>query len=388
MTLLLAAELPHPFLLGDLLVTRRGAGPCMELPLPSVGLTDVNKALQRNPDVPDRISFSGLSQKLCQINEYLVVGWSGPVFFARLLIRRLKQEIGNNQIDPRSLQKVLSMNRDLTDNSLGKLDVICLGIHASQPNGYMAWRNCQELRSHFGTTVVGGYGSSMLRDSLNLFGKDTTRFSVSPSSGNEEITRFSTGLFWSGLLEVFERTTGQTLANFFGAGFEIASVINGTVRKADNFNKLFLLIKEAQNRAPGRLKLDLWAPTTLSRLVYDDEGNLIIVRMEGGTLKVLNSGRSGARSRGEGYFFINRLDHPVDVGRVVPGHSWNLNMLAGGKYTMCVAAHVTDRIHNIVVGLVPAEVAAVEVGRINQTWWVDLPINWAMMDEMATQLGL
>jgi hypothetical protein len=216
MTVLLAAELPYPFLLADLLLTRPGAGLHTEIPLPSVGLTKVKKLLQRNLEVADRLSYSSLTSKLCFINNSLLIGWSGSMFFANSLIQRLKAQIGDNSIDRHSLLRLLSKHNDLIENAFGPLGLICLGVSSSDPYGYVVWRNCEYLHSKFGVTVVGGSGSSMVRELLPSF--ENLTIDVSDQlNPREEYIKLSTGLLWTGLLTCIERVSGSTLSNFFGA---------------------------------------------------------------------------------------------------------------------------------------------------------------------------
>jgi hypothetical protein len=125
MTLILAAQRPKPFILVDLMLTHPGPGRRVDAVLPSTGVLNVNKWIQARPDTATRYFYSGLVQKLCVINEYLVIGWARSMLHAKSLIRRLKEMIGDSILSAAELNSILTSNTELVD---GHLSLICLGL--------------------------------------------------------------------------------------------------------------------------------------------------------------------------------------------------------------------------------------------------------------------
>jgi hypothetical protein len=388
MTLLLAAERPYPFLMADLLVTRPGSGPRDEIPLPSIGMASVNKMLQNHSLFPDRLTYKSCTTKLCSINRYLTIGCAGRAYFASQLVQRLKSQVGPHPIDRHSLLKLVASHTDLISNGIGKLNVMSLGIHSSDPHGYLAWWNCKEARSPaFGTTVAGGRGAALALDMLPLLGEAKIG-SVAHSS--QEIGRFSTGFSWAGFLGCIEKISSQTFEHAFGGGFEVAAVIDGEVRKANNFNMMCLFIKGVHRTGAGRLKFDLKFPASLSRVFYDEEGNLLIARIELGKSKALKNKMSCARLNLQDYYFIKRFDAEIDLNQALKRHCWDMSMLMEGDYTVYVAAHLTDRLHSFCLAFGVGERAKVHTGKSEKGRWefVDCPLPFELMENIADTLRL
>jgi hypothetical protein len=167
-------------------------------------------------------------------------------------------------------------------------------------------------------------------------------------------------------------------------------VIDGEIKKAGNFNIVYMLIKDLSRKGDGRFKLDLCFPMSLSRQFYDDKGNMLIARMELATARVLKNGRSSEKTRIQEFNFVKRFDAEIDLNAALAKQSWDVNMLKGGKYTVYMAARVTDRLHSFCVAFGTGEQAEVEIEKHRSGKWaiVSTPIPPGLMKDVIHTLGL
>jgi len=213
-----------PLLIGDILLSAPEV-PGHSTTVPTIGnITSV---------FPEGSGFtpSGLRQKIAIVSDDLIVGWSGNRSAAQFVIREL---IEKNNVEPFTYDSLMRHFESL-DESIWK-----------QGLGFVGF--ITEVR---GTTQFGFWYLDLptnLFGRVGLLGSGAEHFAEvlqgsslpAPSREVNDLERsLAYGLTLSGVFLSAEIATYETLLNFFGGGYEIASLSEGRFQKLDDVTYLF-----------------------------------------------------------------------------------------------------------------------------------------------------
>jgi hypothetical protein len=219
----------YPLLLGDLLLSgpERIGKPAS---FPTVGeITNV---------FPEGSGFvpSGMSQKIAIISNRFAIGWSGSRSAARTLIRELYER---NQIEPFTYDSMMQFFRSV-DRSVWRQGLNIIGFIKDFENS--------NLTQHFSLFACSEL-STKLFGNVKVLGSGAQRFSDLPESGSlpipptRELNKLelavSIGVSLAGASLGAEIASPQSLLQYYGGGYEIASLFDGKFRKLDDVTYLF-----------------------------------------------------------------------------------------------------------------------------------------------------
>jgi hypothetical protein len=176
---------------------------------------------------------SGLSQKISVVADNLVIGWAGSYIAAKTVIRDIYNESKIKQFTKESISKYFSsIEKDIWDQDVGFVGFV-KDSHGIAPFGY----NCKSLKtSLFGKVGLLGTGARDIEACLNQL----TQL-PSPRKGNPKmiIRALWFALSLSGTLLNIELATLNSLLNFYGGGYEIASYFNEKFQKLQGITFIF-----------------------------------------------------------------------------------------------------------------------------------------------------
>ena len=191
----------------------------------------------------------GLRQKLTVISDHFIVGWAGDAYPARELIEKLLE--GNEQ-EPYTLDS-LNSYLDSLGSSVWQNNIALAGF-IKEPNR-VGWfgRNAEYVTTGIGEVGLLGSGVESIKRYLQNF---TILPISSDTNGNNLSHHLLTTLGLTGGLLSAEIKSGAGLDKLFGAGYELATWIDGAFKKVDNITYLFWQAwtdgKRAQIRFPHR----------------------------------------------------------------------------------------------------------------------------------------
>jgi len=231
----LTIENKYPILIGDILLSGRNTGK-VTLNVPTVpNIHDLFPA--RSKFIP-----CSLHQKIAVLSDDFVIGWSGNYLNAKEVIRDL---VGENKAEPLTKTSLNAFFQQLPP-SIWEKDLGFLGF-VRDSNGIAPFNYKAHMREYpnFGQVGFLGTGGEALENLLD-------QFSVLPKARHGEPTGFQKSLaFASGIvgsLLTMELVNAQSLRDYFGAWYEIASLIEGKFQKLGGIVFLFWIVDQADNQ--------------------------------------------------------------------------------------------------------------------------------------------
>jgi len=175
----------------------------------------------------------GLRQKLVVVTDKLALGWAGNVDIARNIVVELMQESSITSFSRKSLQRFFDRFSEEVWKEIGIVGFIEDDI------GMTAF-NC-ESTTEFSTPILGkvallGSGTKGIKTFLEGFTQLPSGLDASINVVDQSI---GFGLQLSGTLLNYEIATLENLNDLFGAGYEIATVLNQKFGKLDDITYLF-----------------------------------------------------------------------------------------------------------------------------------------------------
>src|SRR5262249_36123870 len=146
----------------------------------------------------------------------LAIGWCGSVFAAKSIINGLRSAIEKKTLSLDDLNRYF----DSVGDDLWKLGVQFTGFIREDKGISSFCRNCSSFEtSHFGVVSTLGSGADYAKRHFLDFQNNKK---VEQTSGMNVLDRaIAVGATVAGAFLVHESATGQTLSNYFGAGYEI-----------------------------------------------------------------------------------------------------------------------------------------------------------------------
>jgi hypothetical protein len=215
----------YPLLLGDVLVSGpETAG--SSLVVPTVGAM-TNVFPEGSGYVP-----TDLRQKLAVLGDNLVLGWAGSRIAAKVVTRELLDLNSRRSLTLDSLMRYF----DELDSSIWEQGTGFLGFVKDGSGVAQFGRCCYEVpTSLFGR--VGLLGSGVPYVEAYLHGNP--QIPDLPRALNDLQRSVGVALIASGSFLCHEIATHHTLLHYFGGGYEIASLVEGTFAKIDDVTYLF-----------------------------------------------------------------------------------------------------------------------------------------------------
>jgi len=215
----------YPLLIGDILLT------APEVPGRTVSVPTIDNITTVFPE-GSRITPSGLRQKIAIVGDNLVIGWSGRRITAKVVIQEL---IKKNQQQPFTNDSLMRHFEEL-DEPYWQQDLSLVGfIKDSRGVAQFGFSYLDLTTELFGRVGLLGTGAEHFEKFLQNLP------SLPPPSRqlNDLERSLSRGLMISGVFLSSEIATYESLSNYYGGGYEIASLFNGKFQKLDDITYLF-----------------------------------------------------------------------------------------------------------------------------------------------------
>ena len=246
-----------------------------------------------------KITPCDLRQKLTVISDNLVVGWAGDAYPASELIKKLQEE---NEQEPFTLD---SLNTYLSSMgpTVWQNNVALVGF-VKEPNRF-AWfgRNAEYVSTGIGEAGLLGTGT----ESIKRYLKSITISPVSSDrSGNLLTQHLLTTLSLTGGLLSYEIRSGSSLNQLFGAGYELATVVDGVFKKIDDITYLFWYARTDGNGVQIKF------PHRSLKISYLND--ILVIRVD--SLKSLPNG-TGISTEKTMCFFVEPIYRSVDPDELI-----------------------------------------------------------------------
>jgi hypothetical protein len=279
-----------PMLMGDLLLS----GP--ELP-GSLAFIPTTEDLSTIFPAGSTYVPRGLRQKIAVVTDKLVVGWAGNLSIARNVIAELIRKSKLAPFSRESLQQYFDGLSDAVWKDFGIVGFIEDDI------GMTSF--CCESTKEFSTPLLGKVGllGSGAKGVEKMFGGISQLPEGIDRSLNVVEQSVGIGLQLSGGLLSFEIATLQNLSDFYGGGYEIATVLNQKFGKLNDVTYLFWRADiDSKGVRIGRL------PVRVCRYAYHKD--MLVIR----SVKFEDKGEE--RAIDERVFFVPPVYRDVQPGEL------------------------------------------------------------------------
>ena len=215
----------YPTLIGDLLLS----GP--ELPGFTPTLPTVKDVAARFPPGSNPVP-RGMRQKIAMVTDQLVVGWSGQLGTARDVICELRRKSASATFTMASLNQHFDSLSPAVWKDIGLLGFI------RDPNGYAQFtRHAEEMKTTlFGNVGLLGSGSDDVEQFL-------TGLKQLPNAMEREMNELEQSLGFAlhltGTFLSLEQMTAESISKYYGAGYEIASLMGDRFEKMGDVTYIF-----------------------------------------------------------------------------------------------------------------------------------------------------
>lgn len=272
-------ETGYPIMMGDLLLS------VSDFPT-NVSVPTKNSALIL-PAGSGKVPF-GLRQKLSIISDDLVIGWAGNSDSARQLVEDLRKK---NEREPFTFETLRAYLGSLVNLSEVSFTGFIKNGECFQSFDF----DCETISSNpFGEICVIGTGAKSIEKYLN--GLD---WQGDANAGNELTQSTLMMLSLSGSLLSSEIRTGFSLSKLFGAGYEIATVVDGAFTKVSDITYLFWDSWTDGDRVQIRF------PNRSLKISY--AGDILVIRVD-----ILNHLGGKEMACDTQQFFISPVEEYVD----------------------------------------------------------------------------
>jgi hypothetical protein len=246
----------HPLLIGDLLLSGP-EDPQRTFRSPTIGpITRI---------FPEGSSFVpvAMRQKLSIFGETLAVGWAGDATSARSLLKDLAAAHHSNALTPATLATFINnADKDQKDG------VQLVGWLLDSGTAHRFHMNATvHDDSDAGCLVAIGSGAQRLADHLKA-----TNFPKMDGGRTLNKAEYATGFALAsvGSLISLELSDAQTLFQYFGGGFEVATALEGRFVKLTNITHIFWLIEQGNT--------DAWRAKLHKVAKYDYQSDVLVIR--------------------------------------------------------------------------------------------------------------
>ena len=216
-----------PLLVGDILIS----GPELpDTPLTLPTIVDITDIFPTGSGfVPIR-----LAQKITVVGDNLVIAWAGQALTASTVIKDL---VSKNRVKPFTNDTLMDYFANL-DSNIWDTGLAFLGfIQDAKGIAQFGFQYWEVPTQSFGK--IGMIGSGMNVFETVIHDLPSSQGSIVNGSPNKLEMALVTGLQLSGTLLTTELFTSDFLLNYFGGGYEVASLVNGKFEKLREGSYLF-----------------------------------------------------------------------------------------------------------------------------------------------------
>jgi hypothetical protein len=229
-TLIASFSIDHqPVLIGDLVLSGPEWSGSSTVGIPTIGDS-------RNI-FPEGSGFviSGITQKVNILSENLMIAWAGRAFVAKTLLKDLADQIPPEGLTFHGLQEFLDRFRE----SKEKNDIQLIGCITEGPAALSFTLGGERFNaSSFGEVYLAGTGAADAKSILNS-SELPIILDGSMTPTTDAITR---ALIVAGHLLQLELNTGSTLLQYYGGGYEVATLVGGRLQKIGDVTYLFWIV--------------------------------------------------------------------------------------------------------------------------------------------------
>lgn len=222
----------QPILIGDILIS----GP--ELETQSVGVPTIGDTKGLFPKGTEKVVL-GVRQKVTILSaDRLMMAWAGQAFVARQVLTELRDLA---QTEAFNLSRLEDSFRAL-ERSKQKNDVQFMGCvrDGSRWLGFRVGCTQQVQTANFGKVSLAGTGASDAKTFFDQVGlPQLNNPSAAPPLGLQAV--FS-ALMMAGNFLQLELNSQSTLRQYYGGGYEIATIIDGKFQKLGNVSYIFWFV--------------------------------------------------------------------------------------------------------------------------------------------------
>jgi hypothetical protein len=219
----------QPVLIGDLVLSGPEWSGSSNVDIPTIG--------DSQNIFPEGSGFviSGITQKVNVLSENLMIAWAGGAFVAKTLLKDLASQIPPQGLTFSGLQQFLDRFRQ----SKEKNDLQLIGcITEGQAALSFTLGGERFNASSFGEVFVGGSGAA---DAKSIFNASELPI-VLNGSLTPTTNAIARALMVAGHLLQLELNTGSTLLQYYGGGYEVATLIGGRLQKVGDVTYLFWIV--------------------------------------------------------------------------------------------------------------------------------------------------
>lgn len=214
-----------PLLMGDLLLSGN------EVPGQFVNVPTIGSISSVFPEGSLRVPRS-MRQKIAVVSDNLLVGWAGGRSAAGSVIRELIEKEREKPFTLDSLEHYLKNLHKSVWEQCGFAGF----IKNEHELSYFGFNSLELQTKSSGVAGLLGTGSDQVAQFLQNF---PGGHAIGTKEPNELGRALAYGLSISGSFLSLEIASRESLLNYFGAGYEIASLIDGKFQKLDNVTYVF-----------------------------------------------------------------------------------------------------------------------------------------------------
>ena len=216
----------YPLLIGDVLLS------AFEVPGRTVSVPTIGNITTVFPE-GSGFTPSGLRQKIAVVGDNLVIGWSSRSrITAKVVIQELLEK---NQQEPFTNDSLMRHFGEL-DESYWEQGLGLVGfVKDSRGVAQFGFRYLDLTTNLFGRVGLLGTGA----EHFEKFLQNLPSLPLPSRQVNDLERSLACGLMVSGVFLSSEIATYESLLNFYGGGYEIASLFNGKFQKLDDITYLF-----------------------------------------------------------------------------------------------------------------------------------------------------
>lgn len=215
-----------PIVIGDILLS--GPERSTDVNIPTIGDTSLVFPAGSG------YAITGIAQKVAVLSPDLVVAWAGHAVAARTVISELRQRILSRKLTQHELDRFL--NEDVP-KTLAGLSLSLVGFLRDQGQTTMFRYNAYRFEvPRLGEMYCAGSGTSALASQLEQWPAAPEMMKGDLLAGTSEIA-FALGL--TGTLMQSELATATSLMNFYGGGYEVATMMEDGFAKMNDLTFVF-----------------------------------------------------------------------------------------------------------------------------------------------------
>jgi hypothetical protein len=223
----------YPILIGDILISGiENLGD--KVSIPTIG--NVHEVFPEGSG----FTITGLRQKINLISDDCVIAWAGDMLPAMLVIKELREIAAKELISFDRLSEYFNNIREDIQN-LGHFQITGW---VKEPKGLRSFGfpYCNRYNSSESSHIITyGTGSEMLYESLINFTFSSNLINGSPNVLESAVVKT---LARSSVFLQHEMMTNNSLLNFFGGGYEIATLVNGKFQKVGDITYVFWQVQK------------------------------------------------------------------------------------------------------------------------------------------------